>query len=166
MRRSTLFGALAVGAVALLGGTPAPAEAQHTIQCASQEEKRTLCEADTSGGVYLTRQLSNDLCIYGETWGVTPDAVWVSSGCRGEFMVDLPPSSTPVSAADALRICRNRVVARLGLLMPSVVEVDIYPPDSQGGRSVGWSTDTGWAGSCRVAPDGSITGFTVEQRGQ
>lgn len=154
-------GALAVGAMALLGGTPARAEAQQTVQCASQGDARTLCEVDTRGGVYLAKQISESPCIYDSTWGVLPQAIWVSGGCRAAFFVDAPPSGAVVSAADALRICRNTVAARLAVMDPRNVVVEISPPDQGGGRTVAWTTVDGRTGLCRVSPTGEVTDWRL-----
>jgi hypothetical protein len=163
MRKTTLYAALGVACLGL-GALPGHASAQRKIRCDSQVDRRTQCEADTRGGVYLHEQKSSAPCLYDRTWGYTPTAVWVANGCRGEFMVDIPPvgsGSSPISPADAMRICRNTVAARLTIPDPTVVRVDIYPPDDQAGRSVGWTTSNGYAGSCRVSATGEVTGWTI-----
>lgn len=165
MRKTMLCTALAAASLAV-SALPGRADAQRKIECESQAGRRTLCEADTRGGVYLHERESDAPCTYGRTWGYTPTAVWVSNGCRGEFIVDLPPVVTPrqpLSAADALRICRNTAAARLDLANPSAVRIDVQPPDAQGGRAIGWSTG-GRSGTCRVSSTGQVTGWTV--RGQ
>lgn len=161
MNKPILCGALMVMAFAAPAALPGEAGAQQTITCSSQDERRTTCAADTRGGAYLSRQISRAPCEYDRTWGYTPGGIWVSNGCRAEFVVDIPPATTPISAADALRVCRNTVAARMAMTNPSVVRVEIHPPDDQDGRSVGWSTSDGRAGSCRVNANGEVTGWLV-----
>ncbi|HEX6749535.1 MAG TPA: DUF3011 domain-containing protein [Longimicrobium sp.] len=160
MRRTTFCAALSAACLVLL---PFRAHAQRKIECESQAGRRTMCEADTRGGVYLHERESAAPCTYGRTWGYTGSAVWVSDGCRAEFIVDLPPvvaPQRPLSAADALRVCRNAAAARLGLTDPSAVRIDVQPPDAQGGRAIGWSIGRR-SGTCRVSATGQVTGWTV-----
>jgi hypothetical protein len=35
----------------------------------------------------LSRQLSDSACIQGKTWGWDRKGVWVSDGCRAEFIL-------------------------------------------------------------------------------
>ena len=37
--------------------------------------------------VRLTRQISRNACILNRTWGYDSRGIWVSNGCRGEFLV-------------------------------------------------------------------------------
>lgn len=162
MTKTTFYAALAAACLAS-AALPGHAEAQTEIECESQEGRRTVCEADTRGGVYMEEQESVAPCVYGRTWGYTRTAVWVSDGCRGEFVVDRPPAVTPrqpLSAADALRICRNTAAARLGLTDPSGVQVEVSPPDARGARVTGWSAG-GHSGTCRVSATAEVTGWTV-----
>jgi hypothetical protein len=46
---------------------------------------RVNCEADTSQGIRMERQLSGDPCVQGRTWGFTERGVWVDRGCRAVF---------------------------------------------------------------------------------
>lgn len=163
MKKSTLYAAFAAACLGL-AGMPDHASAQRRINCESQQHRRAACEADTRGGVFLRQQNSLATCTYGQSWGYTANAVWVTNGCRGEFVVDIPPAgsgSMAISPDDALRICRNTVAARLSLTDPTVVRVDIFPPDDQDGRSIGWVTSDGRGGSCRVSASGEVTGWTV-----
>lgn len=55
------------------------------VSCTS-DGGRVFCDADTRGGVRLTRQYQNSgRCIEGQTWGFTERGVWVDRGCAGEF---------------------------------------------------------------------------------
>lgn len=56
-----------------------------TIRCESDSGRYRRCDADTRGGVRMTRQLSSSSCIQGRSWGSDRNGVWVSEGCRAEF---------------------------------------------------------------------------------
>lgn len=68
----------------LASGTAA---AQTTIRCESQDGRYRTCPVDTSGGVHLSRQLSQQGCWQNDTWGYDRNRVWVTRGCRAEFQV-------------------------------------------------------------------------------
>lgn len=57
------------------------------VRCESKDGKPRQCAADVRGEVRLLRQLSRSECIEDRTWGATRRGVWVSEGCRGEFLV-------------------------------------------------------------------------------
>src|SRR5882724_5047905 len=58
-----------------------------TVRCSSRDGRRILCQADTSRGVSLLRQLGNVRCEEGSTWGVIDRGVWVDRGCEAEFQL-------------------------------------------------------------------------------
>ena len=57
------------------------------IRCESQDRRTRHCDADTRGGVRLGRQLSKAPCVQGRNWGYDRRGIWVSEGCRAEFIV-------------------------------------------------------------------------------
>lgn len=61
------------------GGQPA------TILCESKNNTRNHCRTDTRWGVTLVRQVSDNACVRGRSWGYDKDGIWVDEGCRGEF---------------------------------------------------------------------------------
>ena len=63
--------------------TPAPAR----VLCESQNEAMNRCPADTTYGVTLARQISNSTCVRGQTWGYDANGIWVTRGCRAEFVL-------------------------------------------------------------------------------
>ena len=67
------------------GGTVGSAYGSRTIRCESRGNRWQHCDADTSAGAELVRQLSKNPCINGDNWGVDNRGVWVSGGCRAEF---------------------------------------------------------------------------------
>ena len=57
------------------------------VRCESTDDRQRFCQADTSGGVRLSRQLSESRCIEGQSWGSDHRGIWVDRGCRAEFVV-------------------------------------------------------------------------------
>lgn len=58
-----------------------------TLVCESKNNVRHLCRADTRFGVQLSRQLSDNNCDFGHNWGYDKRGVWVTRGCRAEFVL-------------------------------------------------------------------------------
>src|SRR5690349_16111699 len=59
-----------------------------TVVCASNDGRRSVCDAFTGGGVRLVRQLSQARCEEGYSWGYTERDIWVDRGCRAEFSLE------------------------------------------------------------------------------
>jgi hypothetical protein len=57
------------------------------VLCESQNEATNRCPANTFYGVALARQISNSTCIRGVTWGYDAAGIWVTRGCRAEFVM-------------------------------------------------------------------------------
>lgn len=55
------------------------------VRCESRDGRWKQCAADTRRGAELVRQLSDNACIRGRTWGTDNRGLWVSGGCRAEF---------------------------------------------------------------------------------
>lgn len=71
-----------------LGGDVAMERPQpQRLRCESNDGRVRTCAADTRADVRLVKQLSRSACIEGRSWGVDPAGVWVSNGCRAEFLV-------------------------------------------------------------------------------
>jgi Protein of unknown function (DUF3011) len=77
---------------------PQVADAKLTLLCESENNGRKHCRADTSQGITLVRQLSDNLCARNRSWGVDKDGVWVTEGCRAEFSTGYQPMSMTSSA--------------------------------------------------------------------
>jgi hypothetical protein len=56
------------------------------FRCESRDNRTQHCPTNTRGGVRLVRQLSGSPCVEGRTWGSDRNGVWVTSGCRAEFI--------------------------------------------------------------------------------
>lgn len=87
--RPSAHGTMLIISLAVLYGFALPVAAQdsrgRTITCESADFQRTYCHTDTGSGVSLIRQLGNDRCEQGSTWGYTDRGIWVDRGCRAEF---------------------------------------------------------------------------------
>lgn len=59
----------------------------NAILCESQRGRRNFCAVDTRGGVWLRVQHSRADCIEGRNWGYDRRGIWVSDGCRAEFVL-------------------------------------------------------------------------------
>lgn len=81
-----------VATAVLLAASSFPASAQfdagNVIRCESDDGRSRECAVGYARDARLLRQLSRSACIEGETWGVTPRSIWVTRGCRGEFLID------------------------------------------------------------------------------
>jgi DUF3011 family protein len=61
------------------------------VLCESANKRRTVCAADTAGGVQIVRTVSDAACRFGQEWGYDAKGIWVSKGCRAEFVVRSKP---------------------------------------------------------------------------
>lgn len=57
------------------------------ISCSSSNGQRVYCDADTRGGVQLSRRFSRAACQQGSSWGYDRRGIWVDRGCSAEFAV-------------------------------------------------------------------------------
>jgi hypothetical protein len=59
------------------------------FSCASTGSDVTWCRqaVDQRNEVEIRRQLSRTACTYGHSWGIDRSDVWVSHGCRAEFVI-------------------------------------------------------------------------------
>jgi hypothetical protein len=69
------------------GGNWGGNQGGQTITCSSNNNNRNFCNADTRGGVRLSRQISGSPCVQNQTWGFNNNSIWVDRGCRAEFIV-------------------------------------------------------------------------------
>lgn len=68
---------------------PPPSQRFESLSCSSNDYRYTECFFDPRGveGISLSRQLSRSQCVYGRTYGIYNDRVWVQDGCRAEFTI-------------------------------------------------------------------------------
>lgn len=68
------------------GNYPGGGYGNSAVRCESMDKRTRHCNIDTRRGVQLTRRLSDAPCVQGRTWGYDNRGVWVSNGCRAEFV--------------------------------------------------------------------------------
>ncbi|KOQ63687.1 DUF3011 domain-containing protein, partial [Stenotrophomonas maltophilia] len=77
---------LSLGTIATLALPSAPAAAQSgVIRCESQNNRERVCNTGWRNA-QLVRQLSGSACDEGRTWGSRNGSIWVTNGCRAEFV--------------------------------------------------------------------------------
>ena len=77
---------LSLGTIATLALPSAPAAAQDgVIRCESQNNRERVCNTGWRNA-QLVRQLSGSACDEGRTWGSRNGSIWVTNGCRAEFV--------------------------------------------------------------------------------
>lgn len=57
-----------------------------SVQCESDNNRRRECRTGFRGRAILIQNISQTRCVEGQNWGQQRGAVWVSSGCRAEFV--------------------------------------------------------------------------------
>ena len=60
---------------------------RNTLRCESRDNRFRYCNLPYRGHVEVYRQLSSNQCVYGRTWGLERNRIWVSHGCRADFAV-------------------------------------------------------------------------------
>jgi len=173
---------LAVAAAAL-AAIPGTANAQSSVTCESSRGRRETCRVDTRGEVRLVQQLSDTRCIRGRNWGTVPGAVWVDNGCRGRFAAygsrggsydgrnggydrngrdgryDNGRNGRHGNDRDrvnggswAVERCRQAVRREIGNRRLNLWMEN----NSSNNARVGWRSDRGQSGSCRVERNGRV----------
>jgi hypothetical protein len=171
-----------IAVAAAVGLAPRHASAQSLVTCESTNGNRQICRVDTGGGVTVRRQLSSTNCVEGRTWGYSRSAIWVSNGCRAQFLVNTNgynngyntngrynngqydnngqygnrrnASVNNRSYANAQALCRRAVMARLN----RQAEVSTWMVnDTRSSLQVGWRLQNGRAGECAVDRAGNVT---------
>jgi ribosomal protein L37AE/L43A len=72
------------------------------VACASTAGARNHCDAITTYGVALARQLDEHACILGQSWGFDATGVWVSGNCNAMFALGgyrIPATAVPPTAS-------------------------------------------------------------------
>ncbi len=94
-------------------GYPGSNMQQTMVRCESTGSRRMFCRANVEGRVRVARQLSRQPCIQGRNWSYTRSGIWVTQGCRADFVVDQGGrirSSDPVVRDDHYRDQSGRVI--------------------------------------------------------
>ena len=86
-------------ALAVLAFTALPAAAQSTVLCESLDGKYRECRLDGVGIATLARQVSDNACIEGQTWGYRDGRIWVDRGCRAQFTLTSRLATGPLDSS-------------------------------------------------------------------
>lgn len=78
------LGAAGTAQAQYYGGDRYQQDARSVVRCESVNRRTQECGLD--GRPRLVRQLSGTACVEGQSWGSTRGGVWVSNGCRAEFV--------------------------------------------------------------------------------
>ncbi len=58
------------------------------VRCESKNGRYTRCgSVNRRSQVEIRRQVSSAACVYGRSWGVDRNQLWVDDGCRADFVV-------------------------------------------------------------------------------
>lgn len=117
-----------------------------TILCESKNNTRSHCRTDTRWGVTLVRQVSENECIRGRSWGFDKEGIWVSEGCRGEFTLGENITETPLVAAPPQVIVTQPVIVQQAapqvVAVPTMERVPTIMCESTDGRRNHCSVET------------------------
>lgn len=130
-----------------------------TITCASENNGRSHCRTDTSMGISLVRQISQNECVRDRTWGVDRDGIWVTGGCRAEFVRGTDPNAAavlpPMAPAGPVFVCESINGQRNHCAMETSMGVNllrqISDSECQLNRTWGVDAEGVWvSGGCRA----------------
>ena len=85
MRQKLLLSLIATSMILLCSSI---ASADERVRCESTDGHRRRCAHETLGRVTISRQLSISACVEGESWGYDDEFIWVTDGCRAEFLIE------------------------------------------------------------------------------
>src|SRR5262249_1494500 len=83
-------------------------DSERMVRCESTDEAVKRCTVDTRRGVRMLRQLSEVPCGEGRSWGVDKDGIWVSHGCRAEFLTGFGGSGVNTGYSERVVRCESR----------------------------------------------------------
>lgn len=137
-------------------GYPGGGYQGNVIRCESRDYRNQRCPANTSGGVRLQRVIGSSPCREGQTWGWDRSGVWVSNGCRAEFVVNggYIGGGNPGGGYGRTIECnsRNYQPARCSVNVGNGVDiVTVLGGECIRGRSWGWDRNSIWVNDgCRA----------------
>ncbi len=114
------------------------------IRCESNDNRSHSCNftGNSRGDIRLLRQLSGKPCVENQTWGRSRNGVWVTQGCRAEFVIgrgngrgnSRPPGANvrpPGDLGDDIPGGQQPGALQPGVLQPSVFQNTSGREDSQ-----------------------------------
>ncbi|HEU4522368.1 MAG TPA: DUF3011 domain-containing protein [Thermoanaerobaculia bacterium] len=136
----------------VLAFTAVPAVAQSTVLCESTDGKYRECRLEGVGVATLTRQLSDNTCIEGQTWGYRDGRIWVDRGCRAQFALTSRVASAPLDTRITCESMDGRLSRCLADTAAGVQLVRrISDSGCEFGRDWGYDRDGIWVSNgCRA----------------
>ena len=170
-------------------GTGGGGIGSQTLRCESRDQRRRTCPVDlTNATVRVGRQLSNNACIQGRTWGHDARGIWVDRGCRADFEISFRDTRRGDrrddrrgrddrrddrrdrdddwygrrgrAATSAERACADEVARRLNVPARSVAAEDTTQRTT-GTQLIEWRAGNR-EGYCRVNPQNRVIQFKVD----
>ena len=75
---------------------PTPQPATKVIACGNVSGRLDTCRTEgQAASIRLVKELSNNRCRQGTTWGYSSALLWAKDGCRGAFEITYKSSTTP-----------------------------------------------------------------------
>ena len=68
------------------GNYPGPSGNQSVVRCESNDGRTQECAVPRGARMVISRQLSDTRCVEGRNWGARQNRIWVTDGCRAEFV--------------------------------------------------------------------------------
>lgn len=88
------------------------------VVCESQRTERKECPVPARSRIRLLRQISQSPCRVNDTYGQSPEYVWVAEGCRAEFEVTTG-GVNPVTPGGTRTVCASAVNNRRQCAIPA-----------------------------------------------
>ncbi|HET9039246.1 MAG TPA: DUF3011 domain-containing protein, partial [Gemmatimonadales bacterium] len=104
------------------GGGVSPAVTTKVV-CESQRTERKECPVPARARVRLLRQLSQNPCRLNDTYGQTPEYIWVAEGCRAEFEVATGGGATNPSTSRV--VCASAINTRRQCAIPAGAQAQL-----------------------------------------
>ncbi len=114
------------------------------IRCESNDNRSRSCNftGNSRGEIRLLRQLSGKPCVENQTWGRSRNGVWVTQGCRAEFVIgrgnrggnSRPPGANvrpPGDLGNGIPGAQQPGALQPGVLQPGVFQNTSGREDSQ-----------------------------------
>ena len=57
------------------------------LVCGAPSVERDFCPVDTSEGIQVAKSTGSAPCVENQSWGWTPQGIWISGGCQAEFVL-------------------------------------------------------------------------------
>ncbi len=134
----------------------------HVVRCESPRGALNECRVDVRSGARVLRQLSSAPCVAGRSWGQGRGVIWVSQGCRADFVIGSGPDDgrdnyDSMTNAGSARVipCESQDGRPQRCAVPGMRSAQMVRQLSRSscveGRSWGWDRNGVWVNEgCRA----------------